>query len=276
LSFYAMRPSAVQHEAAHVVQQQRGVQLKGNVGEVGDAYERNADAVADRVVQGKPAADLLGPGGGASSTRGPVQFLHGDMATPVRPELGGDGQTTMGQALATKDRETGVRRDKNMNNARKVEFEGKLAAAILKNPQSYAGAVHQTSRGILGYLQRREAQLKISMRDSLMQLGGLSNFFGRLMDDIKGEHEPMFLAQIQKVLSGGGNISNHMLIHHQFWTKIYEEQDVIEGKAAELVDPDELVLRVVLDPTTALRELPGRCDESWAITAIEARRTIVT
>ena len=40
--------------------------------------------------------------------------------------------------------------------------------------------------------------------------------------------------------------------------------------------PDELVLRAVLDPTTASRELPARCDESWAITALEARRTIVT
>jgi hypothetical protein len=48
------------HEAAHVVQQRSGVQLKGGVGQVGDAYEQHADAVADRVVQGKSADDLLG------------------------------------------------------------------------------------------------------------------------------------------------------------------------------------------------------------------------
>jgi hypothetical protein len=47
------------HEAAHVVQQRAGVHLKGGVGEAGDAYERNADAVADRVVQGRSAHDLL-------------------------------------------------------------------------------------------------------------------------------------------------------------------------------------------------------------------------
>jgi len=47
------------HEAAHVVQQRGGVQLKGGVGAVGDAYEQHADAVADRVVQGKSAEDLL-------------------------------------------------------------------------------------------------------------------------------------------------------------------------------------------------------------------------
>ncbi|HEX4422156.1 MAG TPA: DUF4157 domain-containing protein [Kofleriaceae bacterium] len=60
------------HEAAHVVQQRGGVQLKGGVGEVGDAYEQHADAVADQVVQGKSAEGLLdqhagsgGSGGGA-------------------------------------------------------------------------------------------------------------------------------------------------------------------------------------------------------------------
>jgi hypothetical protein len=47
------------HEAAHVVQQRGGVQLKGGVGEVGDPYERHADAVADRVVQGRSAEALL-------------------------------------------------------------------------------------------------------------------------------------------------------------------------------------------------------------------------
>ncbi len=49
----------VAHEAAHVVQQRGGVQLKGGVGEVGDAYERQADEVADRVVRGESAEALL-------------------------------------------------------------------------------------------------------------------------------------------------------------------------------------------------------------------------
>ena len=47
------------HEAAHVVQQRAGVHLKGGVGEVGDAYEQHADAVADLVVQGQSAESLL-------------------------------------------------------------------------------------------------------------------------------------------------------------------------------------------------------------------------
>ena len=49
------------HEAAHVIQQQAGVQLLGGVGQVGDLYERNADAVADAVVAGQSAAALLTP-----------------------------------------------------------------------------------------------------------------------------------------------------------------------------------------------------------------------
>jgi hypothetical protein len=57
------------HEAAHVVQQRGGIQLKGGVGAAGDAHEQHADAVADAVVQGRSAEGLLdpygsGPGGG--------------------------------------------------------------------------------------------------------------------------------------------------------------------------------------------------------------------
>ena len=56
------------HEAAHVVQQAQGVNLYGGVGDAGDSYERHADAVADRVVAGQSAADLLGSRGSGLST----------------------------------------------------------------------------------------------------------------------------------------------------------------------------------------------------------------
>ena len=58
------------HEAAHVVQQRRGVHLKNDVGETGDPYEKHADAVADRVAAGKPAGELL-PGAPAPSAAPP-------------------------------------------------------------------------------------------------------------------------------------------------------------------------------------------------------------
>ena len=61
------------HEAAHVVQQRSGVSLKGGVGQAGDRYEQHADAVADLVVQGKPAERVLGQmavaGGGPAIQR---------------------------------------------------------------------------------------------------------------------------------------------------------------------------------------------------------------
>jgi Domain of unknown function (DUF4157) len=58
------------HEAAHVVQQRASVSLPGGVGQAGDAYEQHADAVADRVVRGESAADLLDQG--ASSGAAPA------------------------------------------------------------------------------------------------------------------------------------------------------------------------------------------------------------
>ena len=62
------------HEAAHVIQQQAGISLQGGVGRVGDDHERHADAVADRVVAGRSAEDLLSRyGGGTSAGAGGVQ-----------------------------------------------------------------------------------------------------------------------------------------------------------------------------------------------------------
>ena len=79
------------HEAAHVVQQRAGVHLKSGVGQNGDYYETHANAVADRVVSGESAVDLLdqvaGRQGGRSDA---VQLLSdGDLdmpgASPVDP-----------------------------------------------------------------------------------------------------------------------------------------------------------------------------------------------
>jgi Fe2+ transport system protein FeoA len=64
------------HEAAHVVQQRAGVHLAGGVGQADDAYEQQADAVADAVVRGESAASLLGSSGpsrGTAAVQGAVQ-----------------------------------------------------------------------------------------------------------------------------------------------------------------------------------------------------------
>ncbi len=63
------------HEAAHVVQQARGVHLKGGVGQAGDVYEQHADAVAAEVVAGRSAEPLLEQmaGGGTTGVQHQVQ-----------------------------------------------------------------------------------------------------------------------------------------------------------------------------------------------------------
>ena len=69
------------HEVAHVVQQARGVNLYGGVGEAGDTYERAADAVADRVVAGQSAEDLLGAPGTALASSMPAVQRKEDTST---------------------------------------------------------------------------------------------------------------------------------------------------------------------------------------------------
>jgi hypothetical protein len=84
------------HEAAHVVQQQQGVQLKGGVGASGDSYEQNADAVADRVVQGKSAEDLLGAPSAAKSEGSAVQRKgHKEADKPVDKDKAHGAASTM-------------------------------------------------------------------------------------------------------------------------------------------------------------------------------------
>jgi hypothetical protein len=84
---FASAPSlhTAAHEAAHVVQQRGGVQLKGGVGESGDAHEQHANEVADTVVQGNSAEGLLdryagGSGGGAVQSAGVQRYEAGEHA----------------------------------------------------------------------------------------------------------------------------------------------------------------------------------------------------
>jgi hypothetical protein len=80
------------HEAAHLVQQARGVQLAGGVGRVGDVYERNADEVADAVVTGRSAECLLdrfaggGAAGPAVQKKADAPYdLTGHQLSPLKP-----------------------------------------------------------------------------------------------------------------------------------------------------------------------------------------------
>lgn len=75
------------HEAAHVVQQRGGVQLKGGVGEDGDAYEQHADAVADKVVAGESAEPLLSSMTGASDSHAVQSKAVQKLGVPLDKEL---------------------------------------------------------------------------------------------------------------------------------------------------------------------------------------------
>ena len=80
------------HEAAHVVQQRGGVQLKGGVGAAGDQYEQHANQVADAVVAGRSAEGLLdsyagGGGAGATAVQRFGRDEHADIPTKHLIEL---------------------------------------------------------------------------------------------------------------------------------------------------------------------------------------------
>ncbi|MEZ4449153.1 MAG: DUF4157 domain-containing protein [Nannocystaceae bacterium] len=97
----ADRPSlrTVAHEAAHVIQQRRGVGLADGVGRAGDAWERHANAVAERVVRGRTAEDLLGapPAASAPSRLAVVQRLE-QSSRSAAPEK--ERETSAGPSVA--------------------------------------------------------------------------------------------------------------------------------------------------------------------------------
>lgn len=81
------------HEAAHVVQQRAGVHLKGGVGEAGDAHENHANQVADRIVAGRSAEDLL--------DRYAAGTNRGASAAPTPQLTDASGTAVQRQATAT-------------------------------------------------------------------------------------------------------------------------------------------------------------------------------
>jgi hypothetical protein len=82
------RPPSLQtaaHEAAHVVQQRAGAEVAGGMGLDGDAYERHADEVADRVVRGESSEPLLDVLPGALAPRRRANQGSGPAHEVTRP-----------------------------------------------------------------------------------------------------------------------------------------------------------------------------------------------
>jgi len=72
---FARTPSlhTAAHEAAHVIQQLAGANVTGGMGGEGDAHERHADAVADRVARGESCEVLLDSHPGPEGSRDSAQ-----------------------------------------------------------------------------------------------------------------------------------------------------------------------------------------------------------
>ena len=91
IAFKEANPSVglVAHEATHVVQQSQGVSLSGGVGQVGDSYEKHADAVAAKTSAGQSAAPLLqkkADGSGSAAVQASVVQMLGHELGEDLPE----------------------------------------------------------------------------------------------------------------------------------------------------------------------------------------------
>lgn len=230
------------HEAAHVVQQRGGVQLKGGVGEKGDAYEQHADAVADAVVKGESAEKLLdqkaGEGGGDES----VQAYAGNL--DVAHNAADGGATTI-DVRAERDKRHGPGEyDANENPKLKVEFEVALARALMVNRDFFMPVVEAVSRGVGLYIEAKAESLgkteeagvrevfeQACRRMSFMYGAGRAGaegdfgdvkpdtFYGRLMDlNASSDATPdRYYESMQALMEeGAGNASNHLLLHQSF------------------------------------------------------------
>lgn len=232
------------HEAAHVVQQRAGVQLKDGVGEAGDAYEQQADAVADRVVAGQPAADLLGKSGSDDDGGMAVQAYAGNVDLAHNAADG--GATTINvraerQALHGGD--AGAY-DANENPRLKVEFEIELARLLLVNRAFFMPVVEAVSRGVGLYLQAKAETLHAGERDAVKQVfeqacqrmtmmyGAIGapegsafgkvlpdTFYGRLTEldsSDAGAVDRYYDSMRALIEEGSGNASNHLMLHASF------------------------------------------------------------
>ena len=85
------------HEAAHVIQQRHGEGPPAGLDSPGDRHEREASAVADRVVAGKSARDLLprGEGRAAGGAGGAVQRYTIETLGAGRAQVGETKQTAL-------------------------------------------------------------------------------------------------------------------------------------------------------------------------------------
>jgi hypothetical protein len=181
------------HEAAHVVQQRGGVQLKGNVGQSGDKYEAHADAVADRVVQGKSAEDLLNPYKGQSQGEA-VQMKS-------LKTHGGTFTTQQYEAL------TGANKDGNQLVGTVMDMKFAPGQSVRADKFGFVQTVKAMRNDKADYSEGRVDQ------HERMQKEGQDPDPGRLIDQGKNRENPLFSLKNQSAPLGslGGGIDEQAL-----------------------------------------------------------------
>lgn len=268
------------HEAAHIVQQRAGVQLSGGVGSVGDSYEQNADAVADRVVRGESATDLLPKtgGGGAGVQQKAVQRFAGNLDNATTHQ----GEGTVREQVAENHADSAAAtRDSNENPALKVEFETLLGRALIRAQTFYRPVVENVSFGIYRYLQAKAEALHQNEQQVLEQAFASMSamfgdkapnvFYGRIVDSLGDGQE--YNAKMMELVSGGaGTVQNHMLAHQCFLDNVLDAKgngdahtgaantyfDNMRKKAAESTEKGDKQLRGATNPNLKhLRKNPG-------------------
>ena len=106
----------VAHEAAHVVQQRGGIQLKG-LGQAGDVHEQHADEVAVLVVRGESAEAVLDRGaGGSGSTTTAIQRMERGTVVTTTNWLPSDSESESDEG---QDTDRGRRDDEREDKDRK-------------------------------------------------------------------------------------------------------------------------------------------------------------
>ena len=205
------------HEAAHVVQQRSGVSLSGGVGQVGDVYEQHADAVADAVVQGKSAEDLLDAhaSGGASGVqammtqkKSAVQLMGAPEATTPEVDIDLSDEAQV-RALA-QDKAKAQQIWANLDPATKAKLEqeagDEIAALQQKRRPGATPSLLQLIQFKADHLPGRMLQLKNDVQAS-----------GKGSTKEGGGEEVSDLDQLKLHIGSGGN---------EAWNFLVEKNDI--------------------------------------------------
>lgn len=94
----------VAHEAAHVIQQRAGIRLPGGIDRPGDAHERHADAVAEKVVRGESAERSLDTYFSARGASSPASGGDTSVQRSLGGELAADVDTGKNETTQTAER----------------------------------------------------------------------------------------------------------------------------------------------------------------------------